>query len=490
MDPRAPCIIGVAQRTYREEEGGAPEPLVQWEAMCREAAADSGAPAALGAVDSLNVIYSLSWHYDDAPGRLAERLGLPDGDRHLSGLSGTSPQHMLQDAATQILAGRREAAVVVGGEALATRRRLKKEGRRPAWSFPPAEKPRLPFEDPFHPAEIAHEVFQAYLTFAVFDVARRAHLGLSPEENRRQVARLLAPMTRVAARNPLAWFRKERSEAEILTPTPDSRMVAYPYTKAMVSFMDVDMAAALLVTSHEKAQALGVPADRRVYLRSWSFARDPVYVAERDALWRSVAMEEAGRQALCGVGVDGIAHFDLYSCFGSSVNFARDALGLREDDPRPLTVTGGLPYFGGAGNGYLTHSIATLVDRLRAAPSELGLVSGVGMHMTNHVFATYSATPGPVSPPNLAAVQKRVAAAPRRAIRNPASGPAVIAAYSIVHDREGPAWALAVCDLPDGARCYARSRDPGLLAALEQEEWVGRRVTLRPDAAHVNHIEV
>jgi len=490
MDPRAPCIIGVAQRTYREEEGGSPEPLLQWEEVCRKAVADSGAPAALGAVDSLNVIYSLSWHYDDAPRRLAKRLGLPDGDRHLSGLSGTSPQHMLQNAAAEILAGRREVAVVVGGEALATRKRLKKEGHRPDWSFPPAEKPHLPFDDPFHPAEVAHEVFQAYLTFAVFDVARRAHLGLSPEENRRQVARLLAQMTRVAARNPLAWFRTERSEEEILAPTPANRMVAYPYTKAMISFMDVDMAAALIVTSHEKAQALGVPPDRRVYLRGWGLARDPVYVAERDALWRSVAMEEASRQAMGRVGVDEIAQLDLYSCFGSSVNFARDALGLGEDDPRPLTVTGGLPYFGGAGNGYLTHSIATMVDRLRAAPSELGLVSGVGMHMTNHVFALYSATPGPVSPPDLAAVQKRVSSLPRRAIRNPASGPAVIAAYSVVHGREGRAWGLAVCDLPDGARCYARSRDPGLLASLEREEWVGRRVRLRPDEARVNHIEV
>jgi len=490
MDPRAPCIIGVAQRTYRAEEDDAPEPLLQWEEMCREAAADSGAAAALDAVDSLNVVYSLSWHYDDAPRRLAERLGLPGGDRRLSALSGTSPQRMLQEAAAEILAGRREVAAVVSGEALATRKRLKKEGRRPAWSFPPAGKARPPFDDPFHPAEIAHEVFQAYLTFAVFDVARRAHLGLAPDENRQQVARLLAPMTHVAARNPHAWFRAERSEAEIATPTPENRMVAYPYTKSMISFMDVDMAAALIVTSREKAQALGVPADRRVYLRGWSLAHDPLYVAEREELWRSVAMEEASRQALGGTDIDEIAQLDLYSCFGSSLNFARDALGLREHDRRPLTLTGGLPYFGGAGNGYLTHAIATLVDRLRAAPSELGLVSGVGMHMAHHAFGLYSATPGPVSPPDPAALHERLAAVPRRAIRNPASGPAVIAAYSVVHDREGPAWGLAVCDLPDGARCYARSRDPALLSAFEREEWVGRRVEIRSDAAQVNHIEM
>jgi acetyl-CoA C-acetyltransferase len=298
-------------------------------------------------------------------------------------------------------------------------------------------------------------------------------------------------MTAIAAKNPFAWFPVERSEEEIRTATPTNRMVAYPYTKHMISFMDVDMAAAVLVTSHEKAEALGVPADRRVYLRGWSYARDPVYVAEREELWRSRAMEEASRQALAGVGVglDDIAHLDLYSCFGSSVNFARDALGLATDDPRPLTLTGGLPYFGGAGNNYLTHAIATMVDRLRADPSALGLVSGVGMHMSNHVFGVYSATPGAVAPPDPAAAQGRVSDAPVRPIRNPVDGPATIAAYSVVHGREGPAWGLAVCDLPGGDRGYARTRDAALLASMEQEEWVGRPVRLRPDAKNVNHIE-
>jgi hypothetical protein len=111
------------------------------------------------------------------------------------------------------------------------------------------------------------------------------------------------------------------------------------------------------------------------------------------------------------------------------------------------------------------------------------------MHMTNHVFAIYSATPGSISPPDLGAVQQRVAEVPCRPIRNPAAGPAAIAAYSVVHDREGPAWGLAVCDLPGGERCYARSRDAELLVSLEEEEWVGRRVRLRSDEAKVNHIE-
>jgi len=489
-DPRTPCVIGVAQRTFRPQEGEAPEPLEQWEQVCRAAAADGGGKDVLDAVDSLQVVYSLSWQYDDPPGRLASRLGLREGDRHYSGLSGTTPQRLIQQGSAAILSGRSDVVIVAGGEALDTRKRLKKEGRKPAWSYPPAEKRPMPFDEPFHPAEVAHQVFQAYLTFAVFDIARRAQLKLSPEEYRCGLGELLAPMTSVAATNPYAWFPSERTSNEIIDVTASNRMVAYPYTKNMTSMMDVDMAAAVIVASHEKANALGVPAERRVYLRGWCYARDPVYVAEREDLWRSVAMEEASREAMAraGVGIDDIAYLDLYSCFGSSVNFARDALGLADDDLRPLTVTGGLPYHGGAGNNYLTHSVVTMIEKLRADPAAYGMVSGVGMHLTDHVFGVYSGTPGPVEPPDEAAVQARVAAGPLRAIRNTAVGPATVAAYSIVHNREGPAWGLAVCDLPEGGRCYAQIRDFGLMGAMEQVEWVGRRVELVEGEKGVNLI--
>jgi acetyl-CoA C-acetyltransferase len=490
-DPRSPCVIGVAKRTIHPDEGDAPEPLDLWEEMCRAAASDSGGGAVLASVDSLQVVYSLSWQYDDPPLRLADRLRLRRGARHYTGLSGTAPQKRLETAAAEILAGRSDVAIIVGAESLATKKRLKKSGESPAWSFRPEEKPAMPFDDPFHPAEIAHQVFQAYLTFAVFDVARRAHLGLSPDEHRRRLGELFAPMSRIAAANPGAWLRHERSAAELVEVNVQNRMVAYPYPKYTISILDVDMAAAVIIASHEKADALGVPRDRRVYLRGWCHAKDPVYVAEREDLWRSVGMEEASAAALscAGVGIDDIAHLDLYSCFGSSIEFATDALGLAADDARPLTVTGGLPFHGGPGNNYLTHAVATMVQKLREDSGALGLVSGVGMHMTNHNFAIYSAQPGAVEPPDEAALKSRVEAAPRREVRNAATGSARVAAYSVVHGREGPAWGLAICDLPEGDRCYARVDDLQTMQEMEQSEWVGRDVKLVDAGSGVNRIE-
>jgi acetyl-CoA C-acetyltransferase len=256
--------------------------------------------------------------------------------------------------------------------------------------------------------------------------------------------------------------------------------------------MDVDMAAAVIVASAATADALGVPPERRAYLRGWCYATDPVYLAEHPDLAASPAMAAASAEALqgAGAGIDDVAHLDLYSCFASSVHLACDALGIAPDDPRGLTVTGGLPFSGGAGSNYVLHSIAAMVEVLRADPGSLGMVTGVGMHLTKHVFGLYSTDPPPqgcVPLPDEAAVQARLDASPPTAIVDRHSGPATVASYTVAHGRDGaPAWGLVLADVADGARAYGRVEDPDLLAALEAEEWVGRPVRLEETPTGVN----
>ncbi len=499
VDGRAPCVVGVGQRTVHPGEGiESPEPLVLWEEVARAAADDSGRADLLGAVDSLQVVYTQSWQYDDPAGRLADRLGTPARHRLYSGIGGTTPQLLVGQAAEAIRKGECDVALVVGAEALETRRQMKRQDRKPPWSFKDPERKPFPFEAPFHPAEVAHSVFQAWLTFPVFDVARRAHLGVAPEEYRRALGRTMAPMTRVAESNPYAWFRVSRSEEELITPTPANRMVGYPYTKYMVSIMDVDMAAAVILTSHERAESLGIPSERQVYLRGWCYATDVTYVAERQDMWDSPAMAAASAQALseAGVGIDDVAHLDLYSCFGSSINLARDALGVVADDSRGVTVTGGLPFHGGAGSDYMLHSIATMTDVLRGDPGSFGMVTGVGMHMTKHIFGVYSTIPPPGTAGSAdhtlerAAVQERLDSFPTRRIRDTYSGPATVAAYTVAHARSGePEWGLAVCDVPGGERCYARIEDPGLLRLAEESELVGTTLDLVTAEGNINIVK-
>jgi len=242
--------------------------------------------------------------------------------------------------------------------------------------------------------------------------------------------------------------------------------------------MDVDMSAAVLMASAEKADALGIPQDKRVYLRAWSYAEDPVHVADHRDLWRSPAMARASSETLeaAAVSIDDVAHFDLYSCFASSVNFAQDALGLAENDSRSMTQTGGLPYHGGPGSNYMTHSIAAMAETLRGDPGSLGLVSGVGMHMQKHIYGLWSTKPGGRLP-----MRVNTDLAMRTTIADDPSGSATVATYSVLHGRDGsPGSALLVCDLPDGGRCYAKLDGPEAWAEAEEQELIGRTVTLTP----------
>jgi len=478
IDPKAPCIIGVARHTWHPAETGeqgAPEPLEMWERVAREAAADSGAANLLDALESVQLVYCQTWQYDAPVDRLAERLGIEPKHRHYSGIGGTTGQQLVDATAERMLGGELDLALIASAEALGTQRAYKKRGDRYPYSFKPDEKRPFPWESPPDPVEVAHEVFQAWLTFAVFDNARRARLGVGLDDYRAALGDMLAPMTQLAAASPHAWFPVARTPSEIADVTADNRMVGYPYTKYMVAVMDVDMAAAVIVATHDRADALGVPADQRVYLRGFGYATDPVLVAAHPDMSRSPAMEAASGAALqaAGLGIDDVAYLDLYSCFGSSLNFACDALGIAPTDPRGLTVTGGLPYHGGPGSGYLVHSIAALVERLRDDPGTYGLVSGVGMHMTKHAFGVYSTTAGRIAPGDSVALPDQTPVVAEW------DGDATVAAYSVVHGRAGgPEWALVVCDLPGGARTYAKLLDGPRLAAAEREELVGNSVRL------------
>jgi acetyl-CoA C-acetyltransferase len=438
----------------------------------------------LDAVDSLQVVYCMAWPYDAPVDRLADSLGVTPRHRLYSGIGGTTPQVLVQDAGRAILDGELDVAVIAGAEALETVRQAKKAGERLAWSHRAKPAPPFPFEAPFHPAEVAHDVFQAWLTFPVFDIARRARLGIDPATYEKQIGELLAPFSEVAARNPHAWFPTALSAEHLSTPTPENRIVGYPYTKQAVSVMDVDMAATVIVASHGKADELGVPPERRVYLQGWCYAEDPVYVAEHTDLSASPAMAAASRAALAsaGVDVDDVAHLDLYSCFASSVHLACDALGIDPHDERGLTVTGGLPFSGGAGSNYVLHSLATMLEVLRADPGSIGMITGVGMHMTKHAFGLYSTAPPPqgrVRPPDDERVRATLATTPPTAIVAQHAGPATIASYTVAHARGGePDWGLVVADVAPGARAYGRVEDPDLLHALEADEWVGRKVAL------------
>jgi len=96
---------------------------------------------------------------------------------------------------------------------------------------------------------------------------------------------------------------------------------------------------------------MSIDRSKWVYVHGYAEANDHWNVLEREGYGFSPAIEIVGRTALrqAGVTIEDIDFLDLYSCFPVAVQVTRDMLGIAEDDNRLLTVTGGLPYFGGPG---------------------------------------------------------------------------------------------------------------------------------------------
>jgi acetyl-CoA C-acetyltransferase len=477
-------VIGVGQVVTHSADPLETEPLDLWAQACQLAFADSGArpgtiPAAL---ESLSVVCCDSWSYDAPAQRLAARLGL--SPRHLvdSPMGGHQPQVLVRTVSDAIATGAMDLALVVSGEALHTVDVVARHGGTLPWSNPAPPAPALDVHEFFHQSELLHGMLPIMRSFALRDTARRAHLGAAVDAYGREPGPTYAAMSDVAATNPFAWHQRAKSAGEILRVGPENRMPVHPYRKFMMASPKVNQAAALLVASQATADALGVPVDRRVYLRGWSSARDYPYVAENQDLWRSRGMAVAADHALRAAGLrcDEVGHFDLYSCFPSSVRYAADALGLPLDDGRGVTVTGGMPYAGAPGSGYVTHALAAMTTLLREGDGGAGLLTGLSAQMATHAVTVLSTVPSRSGDP--ARLGSAVPLPPYGApttIRSGGRAAAVIEAYAVACTYEGTdELAVAICGLPDGTRCYAQTHDAALLQWLSGTEGVGRRVEL------------
>lgn len=489
MTARQPVIIGVGQLSNRTTDPGeVMEPLAMMAEVARRAAADAGIGDRLREVDELTVINIISRAYADPAGFLAERLGMQPRDRWYTAIGGNSPQWRVNETAARIARGEVRLALIAGAEAVGGLQMARKAGVKLAWA---AEGSPATVGDSRwgnNEAEQHHHALMPTSVYPLFENALRAHRGWSIARHREHLGTLCARLAAVARDNPHAWFRDGKSAEEITTVTDANRIIGWPYPKFMNAIIAVDQAAALLLTDTETARQLGVPKDRWVYVAGCGDATDHWYLSDRVNYWSSPAIRAAGAQALAQaqLSIADIDYFDLYSCFPCAVQIAGDMLGIGIDDPRPLTVTGALPYHGGPGNNYVTHSIASMVDRLRGAPGRRGLVTGVGWYLTKHAVGVYQSSPprhdfARVDP---ATYQRGIDAEPHPELALAADGPAAVETYTVTHDRDGnPALGIIIARLDDGRRCWANLTDPDVLRRMEAEEFIGVRGQVRHHAS-------
>jgi acetyl-CoA C-acetyltransferase len=334
-----------------------------------------------------------------------------------------------------------------------------------------------------HPAEVALGVLMPTQCYPMFETALRHRAGHDAAEHQRFLGDLWAGFAAVAAENPYAWDRSGPSADEIATVTAENRIIGYPYTKRMVSNPDVDMSSAVILCSAAEAHARGIARDRWVFPWSGTDGADP-YLSTRPSLTGSSAMRVAGGAALelAGVGIADVAHLDLYSCFPSAVQLAAIELGIGLD--RQLTVYGGLPFAGGPWNNPVGHAIAAMVDVLRSDAGSVGLVTANGGIVQKHAFGVYSASPPPSGGFRHSHPQFAIdAAGPPIELADGYAGPAEIESWTVMHERDGSrARAHATVRTTDGARAWAVTNEPDLMAHLEDIDAIGAAATVGPDA--------
>jgi acetyl-CoA C-acetyltransferase len=482
LDPRTPVLIGAGQFVHRA--AGLDDALDASALMCeaiRSAATDAGL-AGVPNPDSIRVVGLLSWKYGDPAWVVADQLGLSPRETAATTMGGNSPQTLVNGTAMEIQRGELDLAILCGGEAWRTRMRARKAGVELHWpTSPPEQMPRLLGEDleMNHPGERARHIGMPVQVYPMFETAIRAAAGRTLDEQQTLSSELYAKFSEVAAANPYAWIREAKTAEEIRTPSASNRMIGFPYPKYMNSNNDVDMGAALIMCSVEKAESLGVPRDRWVFPHSGADCHEHNFISNRWSFAETPAVELGGRRALelAGVGVDDIEIIDLYSCFPSAVQLGAQSLGISLD--RQVTRTGGLAFAGGPWNNYVMHAIATVMNDLRDRPGAKGLVWANGGYATKHSFGVYSTTP-PTSFQH-AYPQDEIDAMPRRELAEPAEaqGSTTIEAYTVMFSRDGqPETALASCLLADGRRAWGTSPDATLVAAMCEGEWVGRAAEL------------
>jgi acetyl-CoA C-acetyltransferase len=501
IDPRTPILVGAGQFTQRTAREGKLKDSLHPIAMLAKAAdlalADTGQrDALLHAIDTVAVVRFTA----DSPGdqgrlpkrmfrnpplSLATRLGV-DAKRLLySATGGNTPQWLVNRTAEEIANGECGAALLVGAEYIATLLGAMKAGIDLGWSAGPDVDPGSDPEDIGDMRSGTSEYERKYgLHFPVnayplFENAIRGKRGRSPQAHLETLGRLFSKFSKVASENPYSWFPTYRSPEEIATPSEKNRYVGFPYTKYLNAVIEVDMAAGVVMTSVAKAQDLGIDESKWVFLHGCADANDLWHLTERVNYHSSPAIRTIGQKAfaMAGIGAGDLSFIDLYSCFPSAVEIGCQELGLAEDDPRGLTVTGGLPYFGGAGNNYVMHSIATMVSKLRARPGAFGLCTANGWYVTKHSAGIYSTKPfeGAWKRENPKVYQLDLDAMAHPNVTESPNGHAVVETYTVVTDRKGKRFGIIVGRLDDGTRFLANTPDDdGTLDRMMQEEMLGR----------------
>jgi acetyl-CoA C-acetyltransferase len=483
-----PNIIGAAQFTQRK---GTPQPLDSLSLMVKtsqDAIKSTQTEKIIDFIDAVYMVNISSWSYEDAPGELSKKLGitpkkmiyLPDG--------GQSPQMLVNRASKAIASGEHRCILITGGEAAYTISKTYKGTRPEHW--PRKKPPKYINGEKWNLSEIdkKYGLFFPSLTYAIFETALRASSGRTIEEHRIYMGKIMERFSKVAANNPLSWTQNQFTADEITIPSPKNQPVVYPYTKRMCANNFVDQAGSIIVTSEEIASALNIDKKYWIYIMGGVDLKNIAQIYRRPRLDSSPAIRKGFQIALdqAGLKLSDIDKFDLYSCFPSIVEILMKELGITEEDPRDLTVTGGLPYFGTPLSNYSLHAIINTVGLIRANPTLKIMIIANGGYNTKQSIGIYG-TERPKEDWGVrddSKIQKSILSKILPDIAEKVNGKLTVEGYSIIYDRSGQSKrAVLVGSLENGCRALAIiTSDSDMLSPLESQDLVGMKFMIKYDS--------
>jgi len=475
-----PILVGAAQYTQPKDALFPLDPLGMMTSACTCAFDDAGVDKLKEIIDTLYVVNLFQWPYRDAPGMLSNALGIMPAKRHYLPIGGNTPEMLVHKAARDLASGKSRAVLFTGAEAIYSLRRALKGDVVLDW---PTSEPPEKIDGADLPGvndlEAAYDLFMPSYVYPLFETALRASARRSPYEHRLYMAGLWERLSNIASANPYAWNQQALSAEQIAAINNENRYIGYPYTKSMNANINVDQSAAIIMTTEEAARGLGISPEKWVYPLGGADLNDIWNFSKRPRLDRSPAIRNASQIALdqAGLRLDEIDVFDLYSCFPSAVEIAMDEIGIAWDDPRPLSVTGGLAYFGGPGNNYTMHAIAGVVEKIRRDRSLKAMVTANGWYITKHSIGIY----GGSAPKNQwtmrddSSMQSSIDA---QALAEPvekAQGALKVEAYVIRHGRDSqPEKGTVLGRLNDNTRTFAHiDATKEALSRMEETEMVG-----------------
>ena len=490
LPDNTPVIVGVGDIIDKREVDG-PDPLTLLGQASEIAFEDTGIKNVIDYLDAIGVVrFSVDFStatnqsrfgYSNFPRSLANKIGVKKDISELySGMGGNAPQVLLQEISKKIHANEIHCALISGGEVLQTMISKLKSGEKLNWEDSAGGKPEIIGinDEGFSEEEKKHYMDLPSNVYPIFANAIRSSKSQSSEEHLKECSELFSKFSKVASLNPKAWFPKFRTPEEIEEISDSNRLVGFPYTKYLNSMIRVNMASSLVVMSEKLTKELKIPQNKKVYIHGSCVLNDIWNVSKRPSLNESPAIRECGKEVLsqAGISLSEISFLDIYSCFPSAVQIAQKELSLDSNDDRPLTVTGGLPYFGGPGNAYTMFSSSEMVKKLRSNPNEYGMVTANSWFLTKHAINIFSCKPPQEIDweKDFIKLQSEINSREIKNFNTKPNGLGKVISYTIVQGRKNLEYGIVIGELEDKSKFIANILgEQSFLKKLTENELLG-----------------